>query len=198
MVGQELQAVDLGVLLQAVQLHTRVVVDVEMPLLGNSKHHLVVEEPRGSEPIPSHLPTSHATMVTHCTSLTVSLTWNSQPRVLLLQSMVATCPSFPPINRCLKRQSQVSAAALTDGLALFQPAVSRVVDAVRSKCIQLQVEELHRVGSQTASSRMHNRLLMAGLPLALLTHMEAVGQRNSGCNILCLNFCVLSIPSASR
>ena len=45
MVRQELQAVDLGVLLEAVQLHTRVVVDVEMPLLGNGKHHLIVEEP---------------------------------------------------------------------------------------------------------------------------------------------------------
>ena len=113
MVGEKLQAVDLVVLLKAVKLHPGVIIDVEISFLGNSKHHLVVEVPGGEQQFHKVQPCSRSTYPrgcleggytsTYCTSLTVSLTWNSQPRFLVLQSMVAMCPSLPPINRCLQR-----------------------------------------------------------------------------------------------
>ena len=45
MVGQEGEAVDVAGVLEAVQLHAGVVVDVEVALLGHRKQHLVVQEP---------------------------------------------------------------------------------------------------------------------------------------------------------
>ena len=47
--GKEGEGVDMGVLLETVQLHARVVVDVEVALLGHSEHHLIVEKPGGRE-----------------------------------------------------------------------------------------------------------------------------------------------------
>ena len=44
-IGEEGEAVDVVMLLEAVQLHARVVVDVEAALLSHSKQHLIVQEP---------------------------------------------------------------------------------------------------------------------------------------------------------
>ena len=74
--------------LEAVQLHACVVVDVEVPLLGHSKEHLIVEEPVMCVCCTRWLCGGSHT-VTYFTSLTVSLTWNSAPSCLSFQSIVA-------------------------------------------------------------------------------------------------------------
>lgn len=43
MIGEEGESVDTGVPLEAVQLHARVVVDVQVAFLCCCEHHLVVE-----------------------------------------------------------------------------------------------------------------------------------------------------------
>ena len=90
MVGEEGEAVDVVMLLEAVQLHARVVVDVEAALLSHSKQHLIVQEPEAETESSQVAATRSPRQPTHCTSLTVSLTWNSAPSRLSFQSRVAT------------------------------------------------------------------------------------------------------------
>lgn len=81
------------VFLQAVQLHASVVIDVQVTFLGHSKHHFIVQEPtkreNREETVVVHNMLHTAHRAAHWTSLTVSLTWNSHPKCLSFQSMVA-------------------------------------------------------------------------------------------------------------
>ena len=86
MVRKEGQPIDVVMFLEAVQLHACVVIDVEIPLLGHSKEHLIMQEPAVCI---TWSDCRDRYTVTYCTSLTVSLTWNSAPSRLSFQSIVA-------------------------------------------------------------------------------------------------------------
>ncbi len=87
MIGKEGETVDVGVVLQAVQLHARVIIHVEVALLGHRVHHLVMKEPTGEGGRGSS--TAGNLQETYVTSRTTSRTWNSQPSFLSLQSKEA-------------------------------------------------------------------------------------------------------------
>lgn len=87
------------------------------------------------------------------TSLTVSLTWNSHPSFLLLQSIVAMWPFLPPMSKYLQEDQYTRPEGFAYCIAVWAcvcacvcslPPMSGVVDAIWTKGVQFQTEELQQ------------------------------------------------------